>query len=190
MPPRRQRHNEAPDPPAVAAGALGLPAAIGIGANLGDAAAAIEQAVAGLAHGGLEGLRRAALYRTRPVGCAADTPPFLNTAVIGRWRGSPVLLLALCRRLEVALGRPAYRQADSCRAIDLDLLLVGQRCLDDAVLTLPHPRLTARLFVLEPLAEIAPEWVVPLTGRTVAAWRDLARSEPGAAGWGDRLPPS
>lgn len=193
MPSRHDCHSEDPVPAAPAVGAAGRPGgepvAIGIGANLGDAAAAIDRAVAGLAHGGLEGLCRAGLYRTRPVGCTADTPAFLNTAVTGRWRGSPRLLLALCRRLEVSLGRPAYRQADHCRSIDLDLLLVGQRCLDDAVLTLPHPRLTERLFVLEPLAEIAPDWVVPPTGRSVASWRDQARRADGAAGWGERLTP-
>lgn len=161
--------------------------AIGIGANLGDPGAAIATAIAALGHAGLEELRCASLYRTHPIGCAPGTPDFLNTAVTGRWRGSLLALLTLCRRIECSLGRPAYRPTNAARAIDLDLLLAGERQIDCAFLTLPHPRLTQRRFALEPLAEIAPRWVVPPQGMTVVGWRDRARREPGAAGWGERL---
>jgi len=165
----------------------GQPVAIGLGAYLDDPGNAIDRAVASLRQGGVAELRRAALYRTRPVGCVPGTPDFLNTAVVGLWRGSPLALLALCRRIEGALGRPAYRASDVPRVIDLDLLLVGQRRMDSVALTLPHPRLTDRRFVLEPLAEIAPDWLVPPGLATVASWRDRRRREDETADWGERL---
>ncbi len=158
--------------------------ALGIGANLGDPLQAIMQALEGLQRGGLLSLRRAPLYRTRPVDCDAATPEFLNTAATGLWPESPEALLALCQRLEQSLGRPATHSSRTARVLDLDVLLVGERQLDTPTLIVPHPRLQRRLFVLVPLADIAPDWRIPPTLETVAACRDRALQEPGAETWG------
>jgi 2-amino-4-hydroxy-6-hydroxymethyldihydropteridine diphosphokinase len=158
--------------------------AIGIGANRGNPLDAITQALEQLRRGGVLRLRRAPLYRTRPVACDPETPEFVNTAVTGLWRGSPLALLALCQAIEQALGRPAAHSSRAARELDLDVLLVGERWLDSAALTVPHPRLTQRLFVLVPLAEIAPDWRLPPTLETVAACRDRLLQEPGAELWG------
>lgn len=163
--------------------------AIALGANRHDPRAAIGRALEALRRGGVRDLQVAAFYVTRPVDCAPGTPDFLNTAAIGRWRGSLLALLALCRRTETALGRPAYRDADGTRVLDIDVLLADGRQIDCTVLTVPHPRLTGRLFVLEPLAEIAPQWPVPPGMDSVSCWRDRRRRGPGAAGWGQRLEP-
>lgn len=160
--------------------------ALGIGANLSAPLQAITQALAGLQRGGLLSLRRAPLYRTRPVGCDAGTPEFLNTAATGLWPGSPPALLALCQRLEQSLGRPAAHSSRAARVLDLDVLLVGELQLDTPALIVPHPRLTQRLFVLVPLADLAPDWRIPPGLETVAACRDRALREPGAEHWGER----
>ena len=135
--------------------------AIALGGNLGDVAAAFELATAELAVGGVEAIRRSGNYRTRPVGCAPGTPDFLNAALTGTWRGAAVELLELCRRIEVKLGRPAVHGINRDRTVDLDLILYGDRIIREEGLTVPHPRARERLFVLEPLAEIAPEWEFP-----------------------------
>jgi len=102
------------------------------------------------------------LYRTEPVGYAAQ-PPFYNAVVEIAWRGSARSLLALARRVERELGRVAtFRNGP--RTIDVDVLDLGGivRRRPDPVL--PHPRLSRRRFVLAPLAEIAPQWRHPIGG--------------------------
>jgi 2-amino-4-hydroxy-6-hydroxymethyldihydropteridine diphosphokinase len=162
--------------------------ALGIGANLGEPRTAIAQALERLRQGGLGHLRRAPLYRTCPVDCDPGTPDFINTAVTGRWPESPQALLALCRAVEEALGRPARRSSRAPRVLDLDVLLFGEDMVDSPALTIPHPRLQQRLFVLVPLAEIAPHWRIPPTLETVARCRDRALQEPGAESWGQPCP--
>ena len=116
-------------------------------------------------------MRVAPLYRTAPVPPSGQ-PPFFNTAATGRTRLAPGEVLAVGKALELAAGR--RRPADAGRAhtdprpLDVDLLLFGPRVSDAPELTLPHPRLRARRFVLAPLAAIAPELPVPPDGRTVA----------------------
>lgn len=158
--------------------------AIGLGANLGNPRQAIQMAVALLRTGGVQAVQCAPLYVTRPVDCEAGTPDFLNTVACGWWRGSPLALLALCRGIERRLGRPARHSSHAARTVDLDLLLVGERRLDSVLLTLPHPRLRQRLFVLVPLAELVPDWRLPPALETVAACRDRALQAAGAEPWG------
>ncbi len=161
-----------------------IPVAIGIGANVGDSLQAIAAALELLRRGGVLNLRRAPLYQTQPVDCDTGTAEFLNTVATGEWGGSPRGLLALCQATERSLGRPAAHSSRAARVLDLDVLLIGERQLAAAVLTVPHPRLTQRLFVLVPLAEIAPDWRIPPTLETVAACRDRALQQPGAEHWG------
>jgi 2-amino-4-hydroxy-6-hydroxymethyldihydropteridine diphosphokinase len=164
--------------------------ALGIGANLGEPLGAIAEALAQLQRGGVRELRRAPLYRTRPVDCDPATPDFVNTAATGLWRGSPTALLALCHAIERSLGRPPVHSSQAARVLDLDVLLVGERQVESAALVVPHPRLTQRLFVLVPLADLTPEWRIPPTLETVAACRDRLLQQPGAEHWGRPLGPT
>lgn len=110
--------------------------------------------------------RVAPLFRTRPLGGLAQ-PPYLNTAVVGLPRLPPDELLAVAKALELAAGRRLGPRHAS-RQLDVDLLLYGDLHSGRPELTLPHPGLRLRRFVLAPLAEIAPALRVPPDGATVA----------------------
>jgi 2-amino-4-hydroxy-6-hydroxymethyldihydropteridine diphosphokinase len=142
---------------------------IGMGSNLGDRMAYFDQALRRLDDGPgtwllLVGDRR----ETDPVGLL-DQPRFLNTvALIGTMLG-PRELLERLLEIEQELGRTRGGPRFGPRTIDLDLLLYGDEVIDEDGLTVPHPRLHERRFVLEPLADIKPKLVVPGRGRV----RDL-----------------
>jgi 2-amino-4-hydroxy-6-hydroxymethyldihydropteridine diphosphokinase len=137
--------------------------AIALGASLGDAEATLRLAVHALsAEPALTGLRVSRLYVTPPAGGVA-AGRFLNAVVVVRSALPPTALLARLRTLETRLGRrSARRWAD--RVIDLDLLLVEGEVLDTPHLTLPHPRMRERDFVLVPLREVWPEAADPRDG--------------------------
>ena len=142
---------------------------VALGANLGDAAKALREALAALnALTGVRVLRASSLYRTAPVDSSG--PDYLNAvAEIATTLTAPALLDAL-QAIEQAAGRERpYRNAP--RTLDLDLLLFGEAHVHSARLTLPHPRMNERAFVLVPLAEIAPSRVGPDALRAVAAQR-------------------
>ena len=141
--------------------------ALGLGGNLGRVDRRMAGALAALRQAGLTDLRVSSLYRSTPVGCVPGVPPFLNAAATGRWGGSPASLLRVCQETERQLGRPARHSSSESRPIDLDILLFDTLCIRTPSLTLPHPRMHERLFVLLPLAEIAPSWPVPPNGITV-----------------------
>jgi 2-amino-4-hydroxy-6-hydroxymethyldihydropteridine diphosphokinase len=130
---------------------------IGIGGNLGDARETVERAMVDL--GALPKTRikaRSSLYRTAPVN--ATGPDFINAVVELDTDLEPHALLAELQRLEAVAGRERpYRNAP--RTLDLDLLRHGDALMESETLTLPHPRLNERAFVLLPLAEIAPDQV-------------------------------
>ncbi|HEY0514379.1 MAG TPA: 2-amino-4-hydroxy-6-hydroxymethyldihydropteridine diphosphokinase [Thermoanaerobaculia bacterium] len=131
-------------------------------------------------------LRSASLYRSRAVslpGSPIAQPDFLNTAAIARTDLPPDAVLALAKALELAAGRRRGARFGP-RPLDIDLLLYDDRRSGLPELTLPHPRLRERRFVLAPLAEIAPDLAVPPDGARVADL--LARlGEPGDAGIAD-----
>ncbi len=141
---------------------------VALGANIGEPAATVVSALAALA--GLPEsrvLRTSPLYRTAPVGLR-NQPDFINAAAaLETALGAEVLLDALLD-LEVRFGR-RRRDRNGPRTLDLDLLLYDDSEIDLPRLTLPHPRLHLRAFVLRPLAEIAPDLTIPGRG-SVAAW--------------------
>jgi 2-amino-4-hydroxy-6-hydroxymethyldihydropteridine diphosphokinase len=151
-------------------------AAIGVGANLPSAVGApAETITAAIERLGAYGrvAARSALYRTAPVGYI-DQPAFVNAAVLLETELAPLPLLDVLLGIERSFGRDrAAGPPKGPRTLDLDLLLYGDSVLGDLVLdepglTLPHPAMHQRRFVLEPLAEIAPEWRHPLFGRKIA----------------------
>lgn len=147
---------------------------VGLGANLGDARATIDAAVAALAAlPGTQLLRRSSLYRSAPVD--AQGPDYHNAVVELQTTLTPERLLAALLALEQSHGRQRpYRHAP--RSLDLDLLLYGQREQVSGTLTLPHPRLHERAFVLLPLLEIAPDAVHPRLG-PLAPWAAAAAAQ-------------
>ncbi|MYN13219.1 2-amino-4-hydroxy-6-hydroxymethyldihydropteridine diphosphokinase [Pusillimonas sp. TS35] len=147
---------------------------IGLGANLGDARAALEQAAASLAQApGIDGLRLSPFYRTAPV--ASSGPDYINAVAELHTTLSPHDLLALLQEIEHAHGRTRpYRNAP--RTLDLDLLLYGDARIHTPTLTVPHPRMHLRAFVLQPLADLAPALTLAqgAVGALLAACADQA----------------
>ncbi len=141
-------------------------AAVGLGANLGDAEASLQRAIRELvATPGVDVTAASSLYRTAPVGIT-DQPVFLNAVVVLQTTLGPLDLLERLAALEAEAGR-ARRVRWGPRTLDLDLLLLGDRTLATPGLTLPHPRLHERRFVLEPLLEVWPDARLP-DGRVLA----------------------
>lgn len=114
----------------------------------------------------LDDLRVAPLFYTHPVSPIAQ-PDYLNTAVVGTCRLRPENLLGELKRIEYVAGR-RRGERHAARVLDIDLLLWGQEERQRPELTLPHPRLRDREFVLAPLVHIAADWPVPPDGKTVA----------------------
>ena len=140
---------------------------IGLGANLGARGETMRAALRALAELSFVQIDCvSSFYETPPWG-KIEQPPFLNAAARIAFDGTPQALLAKLQRIENALGRVRNKHWGA-RTIDLDLLYVDGVTTSDDVLTLPHPYLTERAFVLVPLAEIAPDLTV--RGRAVSAW--------------------
>ena len=148
---------------------------VGLGANLGDRAETLGQAIAQLvALPDTRVIGRSALYETAAVGFT-DQPDFLNCVVELSTELAPRALLGELQAIEQLLGRVrSFRNAP--RTCDLDLLLYGDRVIDEAGLKVPHPRLGERRFVLEPLAELAPGLRLP-DGRVVSDLLAAARGQ-------------
>lgn len=143
-------------------------AAIALGSNLtssfGDREGNLHQALQRLKSLGAV-TAESRFYDTEPVGYL-DQPRFLNAAVILETELTPVELMRALLEIERSMGRERVI-AKGPRVIDLDLLLYGEKIVNTAELTLPHPEMHSRRFVLEPLLEIAPNWVHPVLGLTV-----------------------
>lgn len=139
---------------------------ISLGSNLGDRAATLDEAIRQLSHTeGIGKLRRSGVIETEPVG-KTDQPKFLNCVVEVETTLEPLKLLDRCQEIERRLGRKRTVRWGP-RTIDLDILLYGDTTLKSDRLTLPHPEMTKRRFVLEPLCELAPDLVLPGGKKTV-----------------------
>ena len=148
-------------------------AAIAVGSNLGNREAHLEFAVRRLSTI-LSNLRQSRWYDTDPVGVSAQQPRYLNGVVVGETALSPRALLNELLAIERAAGRTRPSPM-APRTLDLDLILYGNQRIQDPGLAVPHPRFRERLFVLEPLADLAPDLVDPESGQTISALLARAR---------------
>jgi len=140
---------------------------LALGSNLGDSRGTLDAAVRRLrAEPGLRVLRISSYYKTAPVGGPPGQALYLNAAVAVEAAHSPQALLALCQRIEHQHGRQRSEK-DAPRTLDIDVLLYGDEVMDSPELTVPHPRLHERAFVLAPLAEIAGSVTHPVLKTTI-----------------------
>jgi len=140
-------------------------ALLGLGSNLGDREATLRAAVAAIdALPDVRVSRTSAFHRSRPVGGPAGQGEFLNAAATIETKTPPLRLLAELQDIESRLGRRATTVRWAARPLDIDLLLYGAEVIETPMLTLPHPRLTFRRFVLAPAVEVAARMLHPVIG--------------------------
>lgn len=134
---------------------------LGLGSNVGDSAGHLRAAIELLPERGVEVEAVSSVYATEPVGEVLDQPDFLNAAIRIRTELEPEQLLDACKAVEAERGRSFAAARHSPRPLDVDLLLLGDLELRSERLTLPHPEVTSRRFVLMPLLELDPELTLP-----------------------------
>jgi 2-amino-4-hydroxy-6-hydroxymethyldihydropteridine diphosphokinase len=142
---------------------------LGLGSNVGDRGSHLRAAIELLREHGVEVEAVSSTYETEPVGEVLDQADFLNAAIRIRTELEPEALLDLCKQIESARGRALDAPRHSPRPLDVDLLLLGDLELSTDRLTLPHPEVTSRRFVLAPLLELDPELTLPDGTRLAAA---------------------
>lgn len=149
---------------------------LGLGANIGNREANLRMALRGLTRmARVEAV--SSLYETDPIGSVRDQPAFYNAACRIECGLEPLPLLRFLKSLEHEIGRRPGGPSGGPRPIDLDLLLYEDRILQSEELTVPHPRMHERAFVLVPLAEIAPSAVNPARNETVAKLAEVVGNE-------------
>lgn len=134
---------------------------LGLGSNVGDRAGHLRAAIEALGGRRVEVEAVSSGYETEPVGEVLDQPDFLNAAIRIRTELEPEALLDLCKQVEAGRGRRLDALRHSPRPLDIDLLLLGDLELSTDRLTLPHPEVTTRRFVLAPLLELDPDLALP-----------------------------
>lgn len=143
--------------------------AIALGSNLGDRDAHLRWAIERL-HEHLTNIRTSSFMETDPVDVPDPQPRYLNAAVVGETTLPASELMSILINLERDRGR-TRSGVRAARTLDLDLILYGDAIIDEPAVKVPHPRFRERLFVLQPLAEIAPDWIDPVTGASLAELR-------------------
>ena len=134
---------------------------LGLGSNVGDREEHLRAAIRLLGEHGVEVDATSTTYETEPVGEITEQPDFLNAAIRIRTDLEPEELLDLCKAIEAERGRLFAGPRHGPRPLDIDLLLLGDLQLSTERLTLPHPQVTSRRFVLAPLLELDPELTLP-----------------------------
>jgi 2-amino-4-hydroxy-6-hydroxymethyldihydropteridine diphosphokinase len=154
---------------------------IALGSNLGDRAAHLDAAVKALRYISTPGapVLLAPVYETEPCCCPPGSPPFLNTVVEIEHPGDAPAFLDKLLAIETSLGRVRAANRNAPRVIDMDMLYMDGEILTTDRLALPHPGIAGRLFVLQPLADIRPEMVLP--GQTMTVRELLERHRTGEA---------
>jgi 2-amino-4-hydroxy-6-hydroxymethyldihydropteridine diphosphokinase len=143
--------------------------AVALGSNLGDRLdnlRAARQQISDLADIQPPVLS-SAIYETDPVDCEPEAPKFLNAVIEFGYNGDPLQLLKKLKSVEDALGRKREHARNVSRKIDIDLLYIGDTKINNSELELPHPRMPLRKFVLQPLADIRPELILPRQAKSV-----------------------
>ena len=140
---------------------------LALGSNLGDSGAVFQKVCLLLQENGFNVQSVAPVIITEPVDCPPGTPDFANSALIGNYYGSAEKLLDLTQSIEQKLGRPADHGFHTPRTCDIDIITFGDLVMKSDRLTIPHPAAQKRVFVLEPLASIAPDLRFPDSGLTV-----------------------
>ncbi|MGE0446399.1 MAG: 2-amino-4-hydroxy-6-hydroxymethyldihydropteridine diphosphokinase [Vicinamibacterales bacterium] len=141
--------------------------AVALGSNLGDRETTLRRALDALG-ALLTNLRASSFHDTEPVGVPSSQAPYLNAAAVGETAHAPRALLEALQAIEQQFGRERP-YVNAPRTLDLDLILYADRVIDEPGLIVPHPRFRERAFVLDPLTEIAADWIDPVTGVSVAA---------------------
>jgi 2-amino-4-hydroxy-6-hydroxymethyldihydropteridine diphosphokinase len=142
---------------------------LSLGSNLGDRAALLNEALNRMETAGIHVLRRSSIHETEPQDYL-NQPRFLNMAVEVETDLTPQDLLSAIQKIETEMGRRRTIPKGP-RIIDIDILFYANQVIAMPHLEIPHPRLTARLFVLDPLSEIAPDLRHPMTGKSVRELR-------------------
>lgn len=146
---------------------------LGLGSNVGDRESHLRAAIVLLGERGIEVGAVSSTYETEPVGEVLDQPDFLNAAIRIRTELEPEALLDACKEVEAERGRGLDAPRHSPRPLDVDLLLLGDLELSTERLTLPHPEVTSRRFVLVPLLELDPGLALPDGNRLAGALASL-----------------
>lgn len=143
---------------------------VSLGSNLGDSLGTFQKVIPLLAASGQDAMRVSSVWRSTPVDCPPGAPLFLNAAAA--WPAlpgeSPESLLEKLQGLEKFFGRPPKKILNEPRTLDLDLIAFGGETRQTPILTLPHPRVHLRRFVLGPMAEIVPWLVLPGQSKPVS----------------------
>ncbi len=138
--------------------------AIALGSNLGNSLDILENSLIAIAKiPGIEVKNTSSWYQTKPVGNIDPQPDYLNGCALLEVAQNPQELLTILQAIEIQFGR-VRKQKWEARTLDLDILLYDDLILDSPQLTIPHPRMHQRAFVLVPLAEIVPNWSEPVSG--------------------------
>jgi 2-amino-4-hydroxy-6-hydroxymethyldihydropteridine diphosphokinase len=143
--------------------------AVALGSNLGDRVENLRAARRKIVelHGVRPPVLSSGIYETEPVDCESGATKFLNGVIEFDFEGDPVQLLEQLVRIEESLGRRRDHPKNVSRTVDIDLLYCGDQQIENDRLRLPHPRMQFRKFVIQPLADIRPDLVVPGQRRTV-----------------------